>query len=121
MKRSLSLEEITVILEAEIILGEHWINKKIETIYCSDLMSDILSFSDSKSLLLTGLINPQAVRTAEMVEIAAICFVHGKHPHEETIELARQNDIILLSTKLSMFEASGKLYCASIEKCDDIK
>jgi hypothetical protein len=108
------------ILGAELLLDEGWIRSGIETIYCSDLMSDILSFSNSRSLLLTGLINPQIVRTASMVEIAAICFVHGKAPHQDTIELARQDEIVLLSTGLSMYEASGKLYAAQSREANDV-
>jgi hypothetical protein len=112
MKGSLYLEEIVKILEAQVLLDEGWLRGKIETIYCSDLMSDILSFSDSRSLLLTGLINPQIIRTAEMVEIRVICFVHNKLPHEDTIELAKQDEIVQLSTKFSMYEACGRLYIA---------
>ncbi len=121
MKGFLPLEEIINILEADTLLDDGWFRKDIYTIYSSDLMSDILSFSNSKSLLLTGLINPQIIRTAEMVDIAVICFVHNKLPHEETVNLARQNEIVLLSTKFSMFEACGKLYTAKMSMSDDPK
>jgi len=114
-----TFEEIVKILEANILLDEGWFRRDIHTIYSSDLMSDILSFCKSGSLLITGLINPQTIRTAEMVDVAVICFIHDKLPHEETANLARQNKIILLSTKFSMFEAIGKLYTAGISKCDD--
>ena len=120
MNRPLQLEEIAKILEAELLLDERRIKREIETIFCSDLMSDILSFSNSRSLLLTGLINPQVVRTAEMVEIKSICFVQGKLPHEDTIELAKQHEIVLLSTKFSMYEASGRLYMAQKAKVNGI-
>jgi predicted transcriptional regulator len=120
LKGPLPLKEIAEILEAELILDEGWLKKEIETIFCSDLMSDILSFSNSRSLLLTGLINPQVVRTAEMVEIKSICFVHGKLPHEDTIELAKQDKIVLLSTKFSMYEACGRIYMAQKAKVNGI-
>jgi predicted transcriptional regulator len=120
LKRSLQLEEIAEILEAELLLDGGGLKREIETIFCSDLMSDILSFSNSRALLLTGLINPQVVRTAEMVEIKSICFVHGKLPHEDTIALAKQDKIVLLSTKFSMYEASGRLYMAQKVKVNGI-
>ena len=119
MKSIHTLDEIVKILEANILLDEGWFRQDIHTIYSSDLMSDILSFCKSGSMLITGLINPQTIRTAEMVDIAVICFVHDKLPHEETTNMARQSKIILLSTKFSMFEAIGKLYIAGISKCDD--
>jgi predicted transcriptional regulator len=117
---SLSLEEVLKILGAEIILDKDWLRGAISTVYGSDLMSDILSFSKPNSLLLTGLINPQTIRTAEMVEIAAICFIHGKRPHEETVELAKMNEMPLIGTPLSMFEACGRLYAAGLVSSDDL-
>lgn len=107
------------ILEAEIILDEGWLRDEITTVYGSDLMSDILSFSRPNSLLLTGLINPQTIRTAEMVEISVICFIHGKHPHQDTLDLARMNQMPLLCTGFSMFEACGKLYAAGLITCEE--
>ena len=120
MGTSLKLEELLEILEAEIILNNNWLRGEISRVHGSDLMSDILSYSKPNSLLLTGLINPQTIRTAEMVEIAAVCFIHGKTPHAETIDLARENEMPLLGTGFSMFEACGKLYAAGLVDCDDL-
>src|SRR6056297_4333410 len=69
----------------------------------ADLMSDVLAFSNEKTLLLTGLTNPQVVRTAEMVEIKVIVFVRGKKTQIETISLANQLNIYLYSTEKSLF------------------
>ena len=120
MGTSLGIDEIVKILGADIILDKGWLRGKISTVYGSDLMSDILSYSKPNSLLLTNLINPQTIRTAEMVEIAVVCFIHGKHPHKETLELAQQNEMPLLKTGLSMFEACGKLYAAGMMDCKDL-
>ncbi|PTW00531.1 hypothetical protein C8C76_10790 [Halanaerobium saccharolyticum] len=76
----------------------------------ADLMSDVLAFSNEKTLLLTGLTNPQVVRTAEMVGIQVIIFVRGKDPQIETISLANQLNIFLYSTDKPLFEACGLLY-----------
>jgi len=120
LRNCIRIEELLKVLEASILLDEGWLQEEISTVYCSDLMSDILSFSKSNSLLLTGLINPQTIRTAEMVEIAAICFIHDKRPHNETGERARKNQMPLLTTKFSMFEACGRLYSAGLTECDDL-
>ncbi|RCW53989.1 MULTISPECIES: hypothetical protein [Halanaerobium] len=76
----------------------------------ADLMSDVLAFSNEKTLLLTGLTNPQVVRTAEMIGIQVIIFVRGKEPQIETISLANQLNIFLYSTDKPLFEACGLLY-----------
>jgi predicted transcriptional regulator len=114
----MEFKDLLPILEAEIILNDGWLDGDVSTVYGSDLMSDILSFSKPKSLLLTGLINPQTIRTAEMVEIAAICFIHGKRPHQDTLDLARINQMPLLCTEFSMFEACGRLYAAGLVTCE---
>ena len=119
MARSLSVQDLLATLEAEILLDDGWLHGEISSVSASDLMSDILSHSGPKSVLLTGLTNPQIIRTAEMVEIAAVCFVLGKMPHEETVELARDNQMPLLSTPLSMYSACGKLYAAGLINSDD--
>ena len=114
----MTLERIREILDAELIVaGAERLD--IQTASSSDLMSDVLCFSKSPHLLLTGLTNPQAVRTAEVAEIKAVCFVHGKKPPQETVELAKKNGICLLATHCSMFTASGKLYAAGLSGSND--
>ena len=120
MSKSFSVDELLSILHAKVILDRGWLRGEINTVYGSDLMSDILSYSKPNSLLLTGLINPQTIRTAEMVEIAAICYIHGKQPHAETIELAGSCEMPLLGTEMSMFEACGKLYNAGMMDFKDL-
>lgn len=80
----------------------------------ADLMSDVMAFSKENSMLLTGLINPQVIRTAEMMDIQAVVFVRGKKPNSDMCELAEEKGIVLLSTKLPMFTACGLLYKAGI-------
>ncbi len=115
------LREIRDILEAEVIAGSEHLNKEIRMACGSDLMSDVLAFIKSDSLLLTGLTNSQVVRTAEMAEVSTICFVRGKKPQRETIRLAIEKEIPLLATKFSMYESCGRLCKAGLSGCDDLK
>ena len=115
----MNLKEIKSILEANVLCGENFLSKKIDVVYGSDLMSDVLTFVESGSLLLTGLTNSQVVRTAEMAEISAICFVSGKTPQKETLQLAEEKQIPLLTTKYSMYEACGRLYKEGLPAGDD--
>jgi predicted transcriptional regulator len=115
----MKLSEIAEILQAEVLYGEDLETVEIRSACGSDLMSDVLCQSMQGSLLLTGLTNPQAVRTAEMSENSAICFVRGKKPPPDTVDLARENRIPLLLSKLSMYSACGKLYSAGLLGCDE--
>jgi len=114
------LERIREILDAELLVGSGAESLDIQTVSSSDMMSDVLCFSKSPHLLLTGLINPQSVRTAEVAEIKAVCFVRGKKPPQETVELAKKSGICLLATHCSMFTASGKLYAAGLSGGNDV-
>ena len=113
------LNEISKILEADLITNVKSFDKEIFMVCGSDLMSDVLAFIKKNSLLLTGLINPQVVRTAEMAEVVAICFVRGKRPQDETIKLANEKKIPLLTTKLSMFESCSRLHNKGLHGCDE--
>ena len=83
----------------------------------ADLMSDVLAFTHAGTLLLTGLTNPQVVRTAEMAGISAIIFVRGKLPPPETVKLAEDRNVPLLATRYTLYEACGRLYAAGLPGC----
>lgn len=106
----MKISEIQEILDAKIWVGE---DKKDMDIYIacgSDLMSDVLAFVKDRVVLLTGLVNPQVIRTAEMMDIKAIVFVRGKSPSEDMIELAKNKKMVILTTQKPMYIACGLLY-----------
>ena len=104
------LQDIMNILGAEVLACNNSLGIEVKAVKASDLMSDVLTMSDSGILLLTGLTNVQAVRTAEIAELSAVIFVRGKRPDQNTIQLAEQKNIPLLATQLSMYESCGLLY-----------
>ena len=114
---NVTLEDVRKVLDAEFIACGELLQRSVRMACGSDLMSDVLAFVKSDSLLLTGLTNPQVVRTAEMAELGAICFVRGKKPDEQTIKLAEANNMPMLTTPLSMFEACGRLYREGLGSC----
>lgn len=103
------IKDILEILDCEIIVAGD-MEREIKTACGSDMMSDVLAFVKEQSVLLTGLVNPQVVRTAEMMDMSCIIFVRGKMPDESIINLAQNRGITLLKTNLRMFPACGKLY-----------
>ncbi len=106
----MKISEIKSILNAELICGEEFIENEVHTACGSDMMSDVLAYVKEQAVLLSGLVNPQVVRTAEMMDMKCIVFVRGKQPDEDIIELAIERDIVLLGTKLEMFTSCGLLY-----------
>lgn len=117
----MTLEEVKEILKAEVIIGANNLDMEIKMACGCDLMSDVLAFVKPGALLLTGLTNIQVIRTAEMADIKVICFVRGKKPDEETVDLAKNKDFALLMTHLPMFESCGRLYKNGLIGCSEYK
>ena len=113
----MKLREVVTALDAEILSGEEFLEREVETCCGSDLMSDVLAFTKDGALLLTGLINPQVVRTADVGGLSAIVFVRGKTPSDEAEVMARELDIPLFSTPHTLFQACGILYSHGMAPC----
>ena len=86
------------------------LDTEIHTACGSDMMSDVLAYVKDQSVLLTGLLNPQVVRTAEMMDMLCIVFVRRQAPEPAVIDLAREKGIVLLCTQKRLFVACGILY-----------
>ena len=110
----MDLTTALTLLNGEIVSRRPDLEQVVSEGSAADLMSDVLTYSSPGSLLLTGLTNPQVVRTAEMAGIRAIVFVRGKHPPAATIDLAEETGILLLRTCCTMYEACGRLYAGGL-------
>lgn len=112
----MKLNECVTILNAEIFVPADDMEIDIKVACGADLMSDVMAFACSTNqMMMTGLVNLQTIRTAEMMDIKAIVFVRGKKPDEKMCELAKQKSICLISTPLPMFTTCGRLYKAGIK------
>lgn len=114
MTQVMNLLKIIKIADGLLLTPDLDVDVEISGGYGADLMSDVLSFSQPDSVLLTGLTNPQVVRTAQMAEFRAIIFVRGKQPQAETLLIAMQENIPLISSPFGMFELSGRLHKAGL-------
>ena len=109
----MKLDEIAKILDATVLSGND-AEFDIVSACGSDLMSDVMAYVKENVLLLTGLVSPQVIRTAEMMDIKAVVFVRGKSPGENILELAGEKGISVMTTDNPMFIACGKLYNAGL-------
>ena len=106
----MKVTDICDILGARVVCGEEFMDREIKNGCGSDMMSDVLAFARDQSVLITGLCNPQVVRTAEMLDIVCIIFVRGKRPNEQILQLAKEKEIAVLGTTHHMFTTCGILY-----------
>ena len=106
----MKISEISSLLDAKVLCCEDCVSHEVNSACGSDMMSDVLAYVKNQAVLLTGLINPQVIRTAMMMDMRCIVFVRDKKPSEEMIELAKEANIVLLSSPKRMFDACGILY-----------
>lgn len=106
----MTVKQVQEILKARLITGEELLDHEVHTACGSDMMSDVLAYVKDQSVLLTGLVNTQVVRTAEMMDMVCIVFVRGKQPDEQIIKLAEERDIAVLVTDYRLFTACGLLF-----------
>ncbi len=111
----MKLKDIINVIDAKVLCGEELLETEVLSAYACDLMSDVLAFVEDQCMLLTGLINPQVVRTAEMMDMKAIVFVRGKEPEDDVLQLAKDAGIAVLATDLPMYISCGKLYGSGLK------
>ena len=110
----MKIKDIVEGINAQVLAGGDMLETDVNSACASDMMSDVLAFVKEQALLITGLVNPQVVRTAEMMDMQCIVFVRGKKPDPVTIELAKSKKIALLSSGMKMYTACGKLYAMGL-------
>ena len=106
----MNVSDVMRVLDAELICGEEYLETEVHEACDSDMMSDVLAYVKDQAVLLTGLVNIQTVRTADMMDMVCIVFVRGKSPDADMIALAERRGMVLLKTAHRMFTACGLLW-----------
>lgn len=112
----MKLQAICEALQADVITGSDMRDTDILSACGSDLLSDVMAFAKDSSVLLTGLVTLQTIRTAHLMDIRAVIFVRGKIPTQDMVDEAKKNGMLLATTKLSMYLACGKLYASGLKR-----
>ncbi len=113
----MTLKEVKEILNAEVISGDHDLEKEIRCAFAAELLSDVLALAQEGALLITGFTNSQVVYAADLANLCAVVFIKGKRPSDETKRLADHKKMPLLTTSFMMFEACGILYEYGLKTC----
>jgi len=110
----MKIREIVETLNATVYSCPDMMEEEVITACGSDMMSDVLAYYKTRGMLLTGLLNLQTIRTADMMDVKCIAFVRGKVPDEAIVALAEQRGIVTMSTEMGMFGACGELYAKGL-------
>ena len=111
----MTIKQVMETLDAELLTPEADLTREVHAACGSDMMSDVLAFVKDQAVLITGLLNQQAIRTAAMMDMVCVVFVRGKKPDEAILEAARENGIAVLTTEHRMFTTCGLLYQAGLD------
>lgn len=106
----MKISTIKELLNANTLCGEDNLDKHVYSACGCDLMSDVLAFVKDQAVLLTGLVNPQVIRTAVMMDMVCIVFVRSKAPSEDMLALAKESGIVIMNTDMTLYSACGLLY-----------
>lgn len=106
----MKISTLKELLDADIFCGEEYLDRDVHSACGSDMMSDVLAFVKDQAVLLTGLVNLQVIRTAEMMDMICIVFVRSKRPTADMVQAAKESGITLLATEMRMYDACGTLY-----------
>jgi len=110
----MTIADMVELLNARVLCGEDKLDKPVYTAFCSDLMSDVLAFVNEKTVLITGLVNPHVVRTADMLDLKCLVFCRGKIPPDDILEDADELGMTVIATRETAFTTCGKLYTAGL-------
>lgn len=117
----MTVRDVIEILNGDLLVENETMDDELPLGGAADLMSDVLAFGTEGMVLMTGLTNPQVVRTAEMAGVNVIVFVRDKTPPPETIEMARESGVTMIRTGYTMYEACGRLYQAGLPGRGEVK
>jgi len=113
----MKLRELAATIEGTILVGDDQPDLLVDRAFAADLLSDVLALTDERTTLVTGMINPQVMRVAEILNITAIIFVRGKTPPQSLLNYAIELNIPLVATKKTMFETCGLMYTNGVRAC----
>lgn len=113
----MTIAQAAAFLDCQLVCGEQNLDKPLTSACGADLMSDVLAFAKENCILLTGMVNPHVVRTAEMLDVPCIVFVRGKKPAEDVMELAQEIGVTLMTCEYTLYEACGRLYVQGLPPC----
>jgi len=112
----MKISRIQELLEAKLYCCRDNLEKDVQSVFGCDLMSDALAYVNDQAVLLTGLVNPQVIRTAVMMDMLCIVFVRSKTPTDEMVKLAEESGLVVMSTEMTMYTACGKLYSNGLNR-----
>ncbi len=114
----MKISTIRDLLDAKVLCCEENIEHEVHSACGSDMMSDVLAFVKDQAVLLTGLVNPQVIKTAEMMDMKCIVFVRSKQPSEDMLSLAQESGMVVMSCTKRMYDACGILYANGLTGSD---
>ncbi len=110
----MKLADVARCLGATVLTGHDGLDREARGAFAADLLSDVLNRGAPHVLLLTGLTNPQVIRTAEIMDLAGVVFVRNKHVSPALVAMGAEKGLVMMATHRSLYETCGLLYVAGM-------
>jgi len=111
-RSNMKLEDLATNIGARMVTAGKPGGTTVAKVYAGDRVSDLLNEASDKTLLVSNLASVQMLRVAELMDVPGICFVNGVEPDAEMIQLAEDNDTLLMVSPQGVFETCGLIYQA---------
>jgi hypothetical protein len=111
----MKIEDLCSLVNGTVICGEDRLLESVEYAFASDLMSDVITIKIQNFILITGLANVQSIRTAEMSDVPYMLLCRNKEVTEDMMEIAKENNMLIVKSPYSLFKCSGLLYSAGLK------
>ena len=111
----MKIAEIKELLAARAFTCPEKAEEEVTAAAACDMLSDVLAMGAAPDVLITGLLNPQVIRTAVLLDARCVVFVRGKLPGQAIVDLAEESGVCVLSTEMPMYQACGVLHAQGLE------
>ena len=98
-----------------LIAGQGYQDIDINAGYCSDLLSRVMAKGPKEGIWITVQTHTNIIAVASLLDIRCIIVPENIEIDSQTVEKAKDEGIVLISSPLTAFEISGKLYAMGIE------
>lgn len=103
------------LLNAEIVTGSEEARlREVDGGYCGDLLSWVMGRAKPRSAWVTIMSNPNVAAVAQLADVSCVVLAEGVVPDEKLVERASAEDIVIMKTPFSSYEACWKIHEADV-------
>lgn len=105
-----TLKDLIEILGLQCLTSPSLLDKPISGAFTSDLLSDVMGKAQPGMVWISSQTHKNIVAVASLIELSAIVIVNERTPNEDTLETAKEEQVVVIQSDKPAFETSGLIY-----------